>query len=113
MMRKTILQTVEPWNFGLMFDRLPEKLEAKKMVKQTKYNIAGEIDKLNETETLAVVNYISQLLSKRINSKQKENFTNDDLIVSLSDAPENRRARQVFEWEKVRRQNIQRAVWEN
>ena len=79
------------------------------MVKQTKYNIAGEIDKLNETETLAVVNYISQLLSKRI-SKQPENFTSDDLIVSLSDAPENRRARQVFEWEKVRRQNVQRAA---
>ncbi len=79
------------------------------MVKQTKYNIAGEIDKLNETETLAVVNYISQLLSTRI-SKQKENFTGDDLIVSLSDAPENKRARQVFEWEKVRRQNVQRAA---
>ncbi len=55
------------------------------MVKQTKHNIAGEIDKLNETETLAVVNYISQLLSKRI-SKQTENLNNDDLIVSLSDA---------------------------
>ena len=79
------------------------------MVKQTKYNIAGEIDKLNEPETLAVVNYISQLLSKRI-SKNTENSTNDDLIVSLSDAPENKRARQVFEWEKVRRQNVQRAA---
>ncbi len=79
------------------------------MVKQTKYNIAGEIDKLNETETLAVVNYISQLLSKRI-SKQSENPANDDVIVSLSDAYENKRARQVFEWEKVRRQNVQRAA---
>ena len=79
------------------------------MVKQTKYNIVGEIDKLNETETLAVVNYISQLLSTRI-SKPRENSTNDNLIVSLSDAPENRRARQVFEWEKVRRQNVQRAA---
>ncbi len=79
------------------------------MVKQTKYNIVGEIDKLNETETLAVVNYISQLLSKRI-SKQPENTTNDDFIVSLSDAYENKRARQVFEWEKVRRQNVQRTA---
>lgn len=79
------------------------------MVKQNKHNIAGEIDKLNETETLAVVNYISQLLSKRI-SKQSENPTNDDVIVSLSDAYENKRARQVFEWEKVRRQNVQRAA---
>ncbi len=79
------------------------------MVKQIKQNIAGEIDKLNEMETLAVVNYISQLLSKRI-SKNAENSTNDDFIVALSDAYENKRARQVFEWEKVRRQNVQRAA---
>jgi hypothetical protein len=79
------------------------------MVKQTNQNIASQIDKLNENETLAVAGYISQLLSKR-NSKQKENFLNDDLILSLSDAHENKRARQVFEWEKVRRQNAQRAV---
>ena len=76
---------------------------------QTKYNIASEIDKLNENETLAVASYISQLLSTRI-SKQRENSANDDLIVSLSDAYENKRARQVFEWEKVRRQNVQRAA---
>ena len=80
------------------------------MIKQSKHNIVSEIDKLNETETLAVVDYISRLLSTRINSKQKENFIGDDLIVSLSDAPENRRARQVFEWEKIRRQNVQRAA---
>ncbi len=79
------------------------------MVKQTKQNIAGEIDKLNETETLAVVNYISQLLSKRL-SKNTEISINDDVIISLSDAYENKRARQVFEWEKVRRQNVQRAA---
>jgi hypothetical protein len=79
------------------------------MVKQTNQNIASQIDKLNENETLAVAGYISQLLSKR-SSKQKENFLNDDLIVSLSDAYENKRACQVFEWEKVRRQNTQRAI---
>jgi len=79
------------------------------MVKRTNQNIAGEIEKLNENETLAVLQYISQLLSKRI-SQQKNNLPNDDLIVSLSDAYENKRARQVFEWEKVRRQNVQRAV---
>ncbi|MBA2494874.1 MAG: hypothetical protein H0V31_09300 [Acidobacteria bacterium] len=79
------------------------------MVKQTKHNVAGEIDKLDENETLAVINCISQLLSTRI-SKQQENFINDDLIVSLADAYENKRARQVFEWEKVRRQNVQRAA---
>ena len=79
------------------------------MVKQTNQNIASELNKLNESETSAVVNYISQLLSTRI-SKQRESSTNDDLILSLSDAYENKRARQVFEWEKIRRQNAQRAV---
>lgn len=77
------------------------------MVEQTNKNIASQIDKLNETETLAVVGYISQILSKRI-SKTNENYTNDDLIVSLANAYENQRARQVFEWERIRRQNAQR-----
>ncbi len=79
------------------------------MVKQTHQNIANEIDKLNDNETNAVANYISQLLSNRI-SKSKESKSGDDLILSLSDAYENRRARQVVEWEKVRRQNAQRSV---
>lgn len=75
----------------------------------TNNNLVREIDKLNETETLAVVNYISRLLSKRI-SKQA-NSGGDDLIVSLSDAYENKRARQVLEWEKMRRQqNFGRAA---
>ena len=79
------------------------------MVKRNEQNVASEIDKLNEKETLAVANYISTLLTKRI-SKSKDNQINDDLIVSLSDAYENKRARQVFEWEKLRRQNSQRAA---
>ncbi len=79
------------------------------MVKQTNQTIVSQIDKLNEKETLAVAGYISQLLSGRI-SKTKENYSNDDLIMSLSNAYENKRARQVFEWEKIRRQNAQRAA---
>ena len=72
-------------------------------------NVAGEINKLNEHETSAVLDYISSLLSSR-KPKSKEIQSNDDLIVSLSDAYENKRARQVFEWERVRRQNVQRAA---
>ena len=80
------------------------------MVNQTNNTIASQIDKLNENETLAVVNYISQLLSTRISKQRKENFQSDDLIGSLADAYENQRARQVVEWERLRRQNIQRGV---
>jgi len=79
------------------------------MVKRTSQNIKSEIEKLNEQETLAVAGYISQLLSNR-SSKQADLQFNDDLIVSLSERRENRCARQVFEREKIRRQNVQRAV---
>lgn len=79
------------------------------MNNQPAKNIAGEINKLEPQETQAVVQYISQLLSKRI-SKQKDTFQTDDLIGSLADAYENKRARQVIEWEKMRRQNVQRAA---
>jgi len=81
------------------------------MVNQTENNkIVSEINKLNEHESLAVVSYISQLLSARLPRKSKETKPNDDLIVSLADAYENRRARQVVEWEKARRQNAQRTA---
>lgn len=77
------------------------------MVKRTTQTIASEFDKLTEKETVAVAGYISQLLSTRF-SKQSDAQPNDDLIVFLSDKRENRRARQVLEWERVRRQNAQR-----
>lgn len=77
------------------------------MVKRTKETVVSEIDKLNEHETLAVVNYISQLLSSRILKSKDSSNLNDDLIVSLADAYENKRARQVVEWERLGRQNLQ------
>ena len=79
------------------------------MVNRTNTNVASEFDKLNEYETAAVLDYITSLLSSR-KPKSKESPINDELIVSLSDAYENKRARQVFEWERVRRQNTQRAM---
>lgn len=77
------------------------------MVKRTSPNIKSEIEKLNEKETLAVVKYISQILSNR-HPKPSDSTANDDLIVSLSERRENCRARQVFEWEKTRRQSAHR-----
>lgn len=79
------------------------------MVKRTNKTVASAIDKLNENETLAAGEGTSRLLSNRI-SKSKDNNLNDDLIVSLSNAYENKRARQVVEWENIRRQNVQRAA---
>ena len=80
------------------------------MVNRTSTNVASEINKLNETEASAVLDYISTLLTKRVSKSRENNILNDDLIVSLSDAYENKRARQVMEWERVRRQNVQRAA---
>ena len=80
------------------------------MVKQHNRNVAGEIDKLNENETHAVLNYISELLSARLPKSKEQNSINDELIVSLQDAHENKRARQVFEWESARRQTSRRAA---
>ncbi|MEP6703541.1 MAG: hypothetical protein ABJB34_01930 [Acidobacteriota bacterium] len=42
-------------------------------------------------------------------TKSRPAEKNDDLIVSLSDAYENRRARQVGEWERLYGQNAYRA----
>jgi hypothetical protein len=74
------------------------------MVKQTNSKIVREIDKLNEHETLSVLDYISELLSSRqYPIPSAETQFNDDLIASLSEKRENRCARQVIEWEKIRR----------
>lgn len=43
-------------------------------------------------------------------SHLNRNFRFDDLIVSLANAHENRRARQVIEWERMRRQSFPAAV---
>jgi hypothetical protein len=87
----------------------PEQKEETEMVSRKNRNVASELGKLNEHEASAVLDYISELLSTR-SPKSKDIQINDDLIVSLSDAYENKRARQVFEWERVRRQNVQRAA---
>ena len=79
------------------------------MVNRINTNVASELDKLNEHETAAVLDYITSLLSTR-KPKSKDASANDELIGSLSDAYENKRARQVFEWERVRRGNVQRAA---
>ena len=79
------------------------------MANRIYHNVTGEIDKLNENDTQAVLSYISRLLSSR-KSQSRENPINDDLILSLSDAYENKRARQVVEWERLGRQSFQRAA---
>lgn len=77
------------------------------MVKKTNDKIVREISKLNENESLAVLEHISKLLSAYRAPLQTDKIFNDDLIASLSDKRENLRARQVVEWEKTRRRGEQ------
>jgi hypothetical protein len=61
----------------------------------------GKPDKLTRQDALAAASYISENLSSG-SSRTRDNPRFDDLIVSLANAHENRRARQVNEWEEMR-----------
>jgi hypothetical protein len=48
--------------------------------------------------------------SKLLTSTRPQSEKHDDLIVSLAERYENRRARQVGEWERLYGQNVYRAL---
>ena len=64
--------------------------------------LAFKIETLTDTEVTEVLEYISIMESMRRQQSAPEVFE-DDLINFLVEAKENRRARQVLEWDKVRR----------
>jgi hypothetical protein len=72
------------------------------MVNRTNRSIAREVDKLNERDT-SVLTY-QPLASQKI--QLRDSLLNDDLIASLSNAYENRRAQQVVEWERLYSQSV-------
>ena len=57
-------------------------------------------DSIPETDFPAALNSVSRLDASELNF-------DDDLISTLQNAPENARARQVFEWEIIRRRTPQ------
>ena len=67
------------------------------MVNQIRQNVAPETDKISAPE---IAN--GPVLSTS-RSQQKDTRINDELIVTLADAYENKRAQQVNEWEKRQR----------
>jgi hypothetical protein len=71
------------------------------MANLTSTNAAAEAR--NESD---IQNTHSQFSSTKPRSAEK----NDDLIMSLSDAYENRRARQVGEWERLYGRNVYRGA---
>ena len=79
-----------------------------KTVSQRQF-LALKLETLNEAEVGEVLEYISAMESMR----RSMNVTapwEDEVLTVLADAHENRRARQAFEWEAVRRKAEKRAA---
>lgn len=71
--------------------------------------LARKLEALNESEVCEVLDYISTMESShRVKTAQPAG--DDEVLSALADARENRRARQAFEWEVVRRKAEKRAA---
>ena len=71
--------------------------------------LASKLEALSETEVGEVLDYISTMESSR-RAKTISGALDDEIVMALADAQENRRARQAFEWEAVRRKAEKRAA---
>jgi len=71
--------------------------------------LASKLEALSEFEVGEVLDYISTMESTR-RAKIMPAVLDDEVVMALADAPENRRARQAFEWEAVRRKAEKRAA---
>ena len=71
--------------------------------------LALKLDAMSEAELGEVLDYVSALESKR-RTKPASAVGEDELLATLVDARENRRARQAYEWEIVRRKAERRAA---
>ena len=70
--------------------------------------LALKLDSLNDSEVVEVLDYISIMESMRRASALPGSWE-DELVSLLAEARENRKARQAFEWEAVRRRADRRA----
>ena len=70
--------------------------------------LASKLDALTESEVGEVLDYISVMESNR--RPKPLVVPEDEVLLDLADAQENRRARQAFEWEAVRRKAEKRAA---
>ncbi len=71
--------------------------------------LALKLEALSEAEVGEVLDYISTMESKK-RARTSPLVLEDELLASLADAQENRRARQAYEWEAVRRKAERRAA---
>jgi hypothetical protein len=71
--------------------------------------LALKLDALTESEVQEVLDYIALMESMR-RSRTAPSIWEDEVLSVLADARENRRARQAYEWESVRRKAERRAA---
>ena len=71
--------------------------------------LASKLEALSEIEVGEVLDYISTMESSK-RTKTNSAAPDDEVVMDLADARENRRARQAFEWEAVRRKAEKRAA---
>jgi hypothetical protein len=67
-----------------------------------RHRLALKLDALNDSEVKEVLEYISIMESMR-RATAVPGLWEDELVALLADTQENKRARQAFEWEAVRR----------
>ena len=72
-------------------------------------SLALKLEGLTESEVGEVLDYVSLIESTR-RSPTSPLSLDDETLAALVDARENRRARQAFEWESVRRKVERRAA---
>lgn len=82
------------------------------MAKQltSREKLAFKIDHLSESEVDELVEYVAIMESLRRERRRTDLF-DDELAASLSSAYENKKARQVMEWESVRRRPARQAAF--
>ena len=71
--------------------------------------LASKTETLSDSEISEVLDYINSLESLRESSRRSD-LNDDDIVGLLSEAVENRRARVVAEWDKIRRKADYRAA---
>jgi len=75
--------------------------------------LARKLETLNDDEVCEVLDYISAMENLRESKGRSRTVSSsweDEVLSVLAEARENRRARQAFEWEAVRRKAEKRAA---
>jgi hypothetical protein len=71
--------------------------------------LLSKLNQLSDSEIEELLNFISAL-EKGKRGAANSDISEDELVTMLSAARENRRARQVFEWESARRRAEAKAL---